>query len=422
MAPPGERETTVPVVLIADDEPVQRRLARAAVERLGMRAIEAADGATALQAFERERPDLVLLDVIMPGMNGYEACAALRRTGGSQTTPILIMTSLNDNTAIEQAYECGATDFISKPVNWDLLGRRLRYMLRAARVTEALIRAEARIVETRTRLLQSEKMASLGQLAAGVAHEINNPIGYVQSNLGTLEAYLKQAFEIISSYEQAEHCITDAQALARITALKRNADLTYLTEDVFALMKESREGISRVSKIAQDLKRFSHMGTGNAWSWADVHEGLESTINIVNNEIKYKAQLIKDYGVLPPIQCLPSQLNQVFLNMLVNAAHAIEDKGTITVRSGLGEANHVWLEFSDTGAGIAPEHLNRIFDPFFTTKAVGKGTGLGLSLSYGIVKEHHGRIEVDSTVGMGTTFRIVLPVSQPTAGAVKVAA
>jgi len=177
-------------------------------------------------------------------------------------------------------------------------------------------------------------------------------------------------------------------------------------------MSESREGISRVRKIVQDLKDFSHVGAEDEWSWAHLHAGLDSTINIVNNEIKYKARLVKDYGPLPEVECLPSQLNQVFMNILVNAAHAIEEQGIITVRSGMQGTDEVWIEISDTGIGIAPQAITRIFDPFFTTKAVGKGTGLGLSLSYGIVQKHHGRIEVQSEIGRGTTFRIILPVRQ----------
>jgi PAS domain S-box-containing protein len=263
--------------------------------------------------------------------------------------------------------------------------------------------------EAQTQLLQSEKMASIGQLAAGVAHEINNPIGYVYSNLGTLERYVSDLLQVLAAYEQAEHALP-ADVLARLKALKRSADIECLKEDVPALMGESREGITRVKKIVQDLKDFSRVGSNEAWQRADLHSGLDSTINIVWNELKYKCELRKDYGDLPEIECLPSQLNQVFLNLLVNAGQAIEDSGTIVVRTRLHEGE-VWIEVSDTGKGIAPESLTRIFDPFFTTKPVGRGTGLGLSLSYGIVKKHNGTIEVESELGRGTTFRIRLPVN-----------
>jgi signal transduction histidine kinase len=258
-------------------------------------------------------------------------------------------------------------------------------------------------------------MASIGQLAAGVAHEINNPIGYVSSNLGSLDGYLKQLFEVIDVYRSAESEIGDSATRERIAKARAAVDLEFLSEDVFALLQESREGISRVSKIVQDLKDFSRVGSHDEWCWADLHEGIDSTINIVNNEIKYKAQLVRAYGALPQVECLPSQLNQVFMNVLVNAAHAIEAQGTITVRTGVDSADEVWVEIADTGRGIAPEHMNRIFDPFFTTKPVGKGTGLGLSLSYGIVQKHRGRIDVKSEPGLGTTFRVTLPVRQQSA-------
>ncbi len=269
-----------------------------------------------------------------------------------------------------------------------------------------------RLEDAQNQLLQSEKMASIGQLAAGVAHEINNPVGYINSNLGTLQKYLKDLFTMLDAYEQAEPLLAaNPETQASIRALREKLDLAYLKEDLAALMGESQEGIVRVKKIVQDLKDFSHVDEAE-WQWANIHNGLDSTLNIVWNEIKYKAEVVKEYGSLPDVECLPSQLNQVFMNMLVNAAHAIEERGTITLRSGV-QGEEVWVEFGDTGKGISPENLNRIFDPFFTTKPVGKGTGLGLSLSYSIVQKHHGRIEVSSEVGKGTTFRVWLPIKQP---------
>jgi signal transduction histidine kinase len=170
----------------------------------------------------------------------------------------------------------------------------------------------------------------------------------------------------------------------------------------------------RVTKIVKDLKDFSHVDAGDEWQLADLHQGLDSTLNIVWNEIKYKCEVKKEYGALPEIECLPSQLNQVFMNMLINAGHAIEERGTIVIRTGTADGQ-VWVEFEDSGKGIAPEHIGKIFDPFFTTKPVGKGTGLGLSLSYGIVHKHKGRIEVRSAPGRGTTFRVWLPERQESA-------
>ncbi len=268
-----------------------------------------------------------------------------------------------------------------------------------------------KLEEAQSHLLQSEKMASSGQLAAGGAHEINNPIGYVYSNLGTLEKYVQDTFGLLDLYEQAEDSISNPEVRDRLKAARNKLDIAFLKEDLRDLMSESKDGITRVKKIVQNLKDFSHVDTADEWDFADLHGGIESTLNIVNNEIKYKADVVREYGELPIVECLLPQLNQVFMNLLVNASHAIEERGTITIRTGL-KNDEVWVEIADTGKGIPPENLQKIFDPFFTTKPVGKGTGLGLSLSYGIIQKHHGRIEVQSIVERGTTFRICLPVRQ----------
>lgn len=279
---------------------------------------------------------------------------------------------------------------------------------------ERLQQANLQLSEAQAKLLQSERLASIGQLAAGVAHEINNPIGYIFSNFGSLEKYVKQLFEMLAAYEQCEQHIADPAVCARLAVLREEIELAYLKEDIPSLMSESREGIERVRKIVQDLKDFSRVDARQEWEWANLHKGIDSTLNIVNNEIKYKADVVKLYSSLPDVECLPSELNQVFMNLLVNAAHAIgSTRGTITIRTGVQD-DDVLVEIEDNGSGIAPEHLPRIFDPFFTTKPVGKGTGLGLSLAYGIVQKHHGQIEVTSNFGSGTAFKIRIPVKQPT--------
>lgn len=267
----------------------------------------------------------------------------------------------------------------------------------------------ARLEQAHHQLLQSEKLASIGQLAAGVAHEINNPIGFVNSNIGTLSGYVADLLRLVQAYEASETQLS-AETAQQIALVKREIDLEYLHEDVGQLLRESKDGLERVKKIVQDLKDFSRVGETDL-QWADLHKCLDSTLNVVANEIKYRAEVVKEYGPLPEVECVPSQLNQVFMNLLVNAAQAIADFGRITVRTG-AERDHVCVSVADTGAGISPEHLSRIFDPFFTTKPVGKGTGLGLSVSYNIVRRHGGRIEVDSAPGRGTIFRILLPVAQ----------
>jgi signal transduction histidine kinase len=283
------------------------------------------------------------------------------------------------------------------------------------RENHALAELNRQLRQTQDQLMQSERLASIGHLAAGVAHEINNPVGYVFSNFGTLERYLGDLFRMLHAYEQAEPLLAATPAAAALAALRSEVELDYLKEDVPALMAESREGISRVRKIVQDLKDFSHVDTRREWEWADLHRGLDSTLNIVANEIKYKAEVVRQYGSLPEVQCLASELNQVFMNLLVNAAQAMnKERGTITVRTGT-EGEHVWVEVEDDGCGIPEELQCRVFDPFFTTKPVGKGTGLGLSLSYGIAQKHHGRLSLRSHPGQGSCFRMTIPIRSPEA-------
>lgn len=197
--------------------------------------------------------------------------------------------------------------------------------------------------------------------------------------------------------------------------MREDLELDFLLEDIPVLIRESKEGIGRVSQIVKDLKDFSRVDTQQQWQWANLQQGIESTLNIVASELKYKADVVREYQKLPDIECLPSQINQVIMNLVINAAQAMgPERGVITLRTGLqGEA--AWIEVVDTGSGIAPETLQKIFDPFFTTKPVGQGTGLGLSLSYGIVKKHGGDISVRSELGAGTTFRVLLPLRQSVA-------
>jgi PAS domain S-box-containing protein len=276
-----------------------------------------------------------------------------------------------------------------------------------------LIESNSRLEQSQSQLLQSEKLAAIGQLAAGVAHEINNPIGYVNSNFGVLENYLDEIFAAIDQYEAAGALqTTDDTATEELRQFKAKVDWNFIREDVKALLAESHHGLERVKKIIIDLKDFAHADSKDHWVQADVHHGLDSTLSVIWNELKYKCEVVKDYGCLPEIVCLPSQLNQVFMNLLMNAAQAIDTRGIITLRTGQ-VAERVWIEVSDTGNGISPENIPRLFDPFFTTKPVGKGTGLGLSISHQIIVKHHGQIMVCSDVGQGTTFRIWLPVQQP---------
>ncbi len=265
-----------------------------------------------------------------------------------------------------------------------------------------------RLESVQLQLLQKEKMASVGQLAAGVAHEINNPIGFVSSNLTMLGEYSEDLLAIVDAYATTDSLIArDPHALAMIHRIKMDRDLDFLRGDLKTLLAESRDGLRRVTRIVDDLKDFSRLDD-DSWQTVDLHTGLNSTINIVLSEVRQKAELRREYGDLPPLRCHPGQLNQVFMNLLINAAQAIEQHGLIIVRTGSADG-WGWVEFCDNGCGIPGGQLSRIFEPFFTTKPIGEGTGLGLSMSYSIVHNHSGRIEVSSTVGQGSCFRVCLP-------------
>jgi PAS domain S-box-containing protein len=275
---------------------------------------------------------------------------------------------------------------------------------------EELKALNARLAEAQTQLLLAEKLAAVGQLAAGIAHEINNPVGFINSNLGTLKKYMSDLIQLIDAYRLvADVCPPEHPALLRVNQLCDEIDINFIREDALPLLDESSVGLERVKHIVADLRDFSRVGE-TQWQPADVHKCLDSTLNIISSKITTRTSIVKEYGVLPEIMCMPYQLNQVFMNLLLNAAHAIKEQGTITLRTGR-EAKAVWIEVEDNGMGISAENLKRIFEPFFTTKAVGAGTGLGLSVAYGIVQKHQGRIEVRSEPGKGTVFRVTLPIN-----------
>ncbi|HOE44115.1 MAG TPA: bacteriohemerythrin [Rhodoferax sp.] len=306
----------------------------------------------------------------------------------------------------------GERNKVLQTVNQALEQSRNQLEQRVQERTQELSAALEQTKAAQAQLLQSEKMAAIGQLAAGVAHEINNPIGFVNSNLGTLKGYVHQLLSVIDAYEGLDSEVSPLHpARQRIERAIADADLIFLRKDISDLLDESMSGLGRVKKIVQDLKDFSHVDQSD-WQDVDLNVGLESTLNVIANEIKYKARVNKTFGLLPQLRCVPAQLNQVFMNLLINAAQAMEGKqemGRIDVATGADD-DAVWVEIRDNGGGMPDDVRRRIFEPFYTTKPVGKGTGLGLSISYDIVtKKHGGRIEVESVTGAGSTFRVVLP-------------
>ena len=283
------------------------------------------------------------------------------------------------------------------------------------KAAEELTRKNLRLNETlaalkrsQAKVLHQEKMASIGQLAAGVAHEINNPIGFINSNLSTLGKYLSRLSGYLAVQAECIAAGAPPELVESVRQQQARLKIDYIVKDLEDLVRESLEGAERVRSIVADLKSFSRVDESD-YKQADLNECLRSTINIVWNEIKYKATLKKELGEIPRTRCYPQQMNQVFMNLLVNAAHAIENQGIITVRS-WEEDGYVCVSVADTGHGIPEENLNRIFEPFFTTKEVGKGTGLGLSITYDIVKKHNGEITVRSEPGKGTEFTVRIPV------------
>jgi len=385
-------------------------------------------GVEALEMLQTYVPDIVLMDVLMPELNGLDVCRILRKDLRHKFTKVILVSAMTSSEERMKGYEAGADDYITKPfVNEEIVAKLGVYSkLKFTEESDQILRREKKEQQslirklqiTQEQLMQSGKLASIGQLAAGVAHEINNPIGYVGSNLSTLRNYLQDLFKLIGSYEMFDfphNTVEEFDDLrSTILSMKEKINIPYLKKDISDLLDESDEGIQRVRMIVRDLKSFSHIDN-DEWEDVDLHEGIESTLNIVNNEIKYKARIEKEYGKLPKIECISSRINQVFMNILVNAAHAIENNGVIHIRTGVDGSN-VWVEISDNGCGIKEENLGKIFDPFYTSKPVGKGTGLGLSLSYRIIKKHDGYIEVDSETGKGTSFRIWLPMERNNEG------
>jgi two-component system NtrC family sensor kinase len=291
---------------------------------------------------------------------------------------------------------------------------------RTQALTELNNQLEKQLAERQSleaQLVHVQKMESLGELAAGVAHEINNPVAFITSNLGTMTEYIGTLKRLLECYEVMAAKVSatvepspELQALFQeIAEISLAEDLPFIKRDIDNLLMESLDGTDRVKEIVQGLKSFARGDTDEIHE-ADLNECLETSLKIVWNELKYKCRVEKRLGRLPRIPCHPGQLNQVFMNLLVNAAQAIAEHGDIFLETLLEEGEWIVINIRDNGHGISKEHLSTIFDPFFTTKPVGKGTGLGLSISYGIIRKHNGIIQVESTPGQGSTFTIRLPI------------
>jgi signal transduction histidine kinase len=397
-------------VLIAEDEPVSRRLLQGCLEKWGHEVDAATTGGEAWRRFEAGSYPLVISDWMMPEMDGLELVQRIRGSGRPGYVYVILLTARAQKADVVQGMEAGADDFVTKPFDREELRARVRAGERILHLEHSLAEQNRVLRETEAALVQSEKLAGLGRLAAGIAHEINNPTAYVTNNLAVLRRDVTAAMEILGKYRQGWNALKGVEpALAAETArLEEELDLSYFMGTFGRLCDKSLEGLQRVRAIVNNLRDFARLDEAE-FKEVDLNAALATTLEIAGPETRERqVRVVTDFGPLPAVACHPGKVNQVFLNLVVNAAQACEPGGTVTVRT-RPEADGVVVEVSDDGCGIRPEHRARLFEPFFTTKPVGQGTGLGLSVSYGIVRDHGGTIEVDSAVGRGSTFRVRLP-------------
>ncbi len=375
-------------ILIVDD---QKENVLILIEALGdeFAVIAARSGEKAIAlAIAVPHPDLIILDVVMPGMDGYEVCRRLKANPLTCNIPVLFVTSLSDDDDEKRGLELGAVDYIIKPIRPELVKTRVRsqinliqHQLQLLALNEHLEkRINEEVAKNREKdiiLLHADKMSSIGQLAAGVAHEINNPIAFIVSNLVALKRYVATFREFFESVEQLIKIDGSDERQRLFGEAIQNQDILPILDDIDPLIAESSEGAERVKRIVRDLKNFARMDD-SGFEWADLNECVQSTISLVRNEIKYDSELSLQLGEIPQVRCSRHQISQVILNLLVNAAHSINRQGSITVTTTL-EGDYVLLSVGDNGCGMSREVQKRIFEPFYTTKEVGKGTGLGLS-------------------------------------------
>lgn len=404
-------------ILIVDDSPVVRR----AFAQYLQNRYECTEAGTVTEAFELLKSreyELVITDVIMPGMSGIEL---LRRVVERYpTTAVVVVSGVDRPQRALDAVRLGAFDYLIKPCDAGLLELTVeraleRRCLLINAVTykrdleernEELVRGKAQLERLQAQIVQSEKMASIGQLAAGIAHEVNNPVGFVHGNLDILEACINELIALLRFYDEAE---LPLPVTAAAETMKARIHYDRTCADLISIIADCREGTGRIRDIVQNLKTFSRLDEAELKK-TDIQEGIDSTVRLLSRYLSSgNITLIRDYGNPPAIDAYSAQLNQVWMNLLVNAAQAVgSGQGEVRIATRADDTN-VTISISDTGKGIEASALTKIFDPFFTTKPVGEGTGLGLSITFGIVERHGGKIDVRSEVNKGTTFSVTLP-------------
>ena len=405
-------------ILIADDSRSVLLLLTTILEASGYKVLTAENGLKALEkAIADPTIELIVSDVNMPEMSGIQLIKELRKQG--LDVPIVVLTGVNNISVAVDALSNGAIDYILKDVQIEetIVVTVIRALEKHQLILknlhlEQLVEREVRKNREKDMLLmQIEKLASVGHLAAGVAHEINNPISFIMSNLGTLNKYVTVEQQYLHALEDALETYCPEEERLQLVELSKRLDLPFIMGDIPPLICESLEGAERVKRIVHDLKDFARLDD-DSLKETDLNQCVQSTANIVRNEIKYVADLELQLNEIPLLICNPQQINQVIANLLLNSAQSIEGHGRITVSTS-SESDQVILTVTDTGTGIPAEIRQHIFDPFFTTKDVGKGIGLGLSISYDIVNKHGGEITLASKPGAETTFMVRLPVNGP---------
>lgn len=404
-------------VLVVDDDATIRELIQRILSVEGFENEVAASAEEALDLLGRKTYGLCLLDICMQGMNGLELLKRIRQDWPEMQ--VVMATGVNERETALEALEEGAVGYVIKPFDQiELLvnvsnALRLRQLEDANRTRREELEAEveqrtADLVESHRKMVEQEKLASVWQLAAGVAHEVNNPTGYIASNLASLQKYLARIEEYIAAQQQVIDQGCQAAQVDELKLLKRKLKIDAILEDIDEVVADSLEGTERIRRIVLGLKNFSRKDAEESQQ-VDINLILEETLTLCWNELKYKATVERDFGDVPQIMGRAQKLSQAFLNLLVNASQAIEEQGTIRIRSRLvGEK--IEVEISDTGCGIPQDALQKIFEPFYTTKDVGVGTGLGLAIVQEIVGLHQGDLRIESEVGAGTTFTISLPI------------
>ena len=420
------RTSLTGLILIVDDNPTNLDVISEALSSAGYKVAIATSGERAIQQVERRPPDLILLDVMMPGINGFETCKRLKSNTKTCDIPIIFMTALADPDHIVKGFDLGAVDYITKPFQEQEVLVRVRTHLQLSLLTqnleEQVTHKTLALQTSQLQMIQSEKLSSLGNLVAGVAHEINNPVGFLTGNIQPALDYVQDLFGLLDLY-QKKYPQPDADIDNEI----KNIDLEYIRQDLPKLVGSMSEGVKRIRDISNSLRTFSRADSDYPVA-CNIHDGIDSTLMILKHRLKAnetypEIQVIREYGDLPEISCYAGQLNQVFMNLLSNAIDALEEsnhgrnyqeitnKIIIITELSNGE-KHVMVRIRDNGTGIGIDLQKKVFDYLFTTKGVGKGTGLGLAIAKQIIVEkHQGSISFTSELGQGTEFIIILPIT-----------